>query len=327
MSVSVSERPSRVGTAKHSDVVTSVAFSPDGRRLVSGGWDGLVKLWDLRDGAATPRLARVMRGKWDEVEAVAFGPDGRTIAGLGVGWDGAPYSAVTVWDGDARRGRVLLRTPGKVDAMAFSPDGRTLATAGGESRTVTLWDAADGSERLSLPEHAAPVWSVAFAPDGRLAAASGVVPAMADPAAEDRRGEIKIWDVSGARPACLRRLVGHDYGVAAAVFSPDARLLASGGFDRGIKLWDPEAGECRADLTGHIGWVAALAFSPVEPLLASGSHDRTIRLWDLRDGTCRAVLEGHAGNVYSVAFAPDGRRLASGSLDGAVRIWDVPAAD
>ena len=63
MSVSVSERPSRVGTAKHSDVVTSVAFSPDGRRLVSGGWDGLVKLWDLRDGAATPRIVSELRGR------------------------------------------------------------------------------------------------------------------------------------------------------------------------------------------------------------------------------------------------------------------------
>ncbi|WP_337172948.1 WD40 repeat domain-containing protein [Paludisphaera sp.] len=324
MSATVTERPSRVGTAKHSDVVTSVAFSPDGRRLVSGGWDGLVKLWDLREGSAAPKLLRVMRGKWDEVESVAFGPDGRTIAGLGVGWDGAPFSAVTIWDQEGGRGRVLLRASGKVDSMAFSPDGRTLATAGGESRTVTLWDAANGAELLSLPEHTAPVWSVAFAPDGRLAAASGMVPAMVDPAAEERRGEIKIWDVSGEKPECLRKLVGHDYGVAAATFSPDGKLLASGGFDRAIRLWDPEDGESRAELTGHIGWVAALAFSPVEPLLASGSHDRTIRLWDVRDGSCRSVLEGHAGNVYSVAFAPDGRTLASGSLDGAVRLWDVP---
>ena len=326
MSVSVSKRPSRVGTAKHSDVVTSVAFSPDGRRLVSGGWDGLVKLWDLREGGGPPRLARVMRGRWDEVESVAFAPDG-TIAGLGVGWDGSPFSVVTLWEPGAGRGRTLLRVPGKIDAMTFSPDGRTLATAGGESRTVTLWDAADGSLLLSLPEHGAPVWSVAFSADGRLAAASGVVPAMADPAAEDRRGEIKVWDVSAARPACLMRLVGHDYGVAAAAFAPEGALLASGGFDRAIKIWDVDRGECRADLTGHVGWVAALAFSPTEPLLASGSHDRTIRLWDAETGGVRAVLEGHAGNVYSVAFSPDGRSLASGSLDGAVRLWDVPPAD
>ena len=72
---------------------------------MSGGWDGLVKLWDLREGAAAPKLARVMRGKWDEVESVAFGPDGRSIAGLGVGWDGSPYGAVTLWDEDGENGR------------------------------------------------------------------------------------------------------------------------------------------------------------------------------------------------------------------------------
>lgn len=328
MALSMDAKPMRGGMARHSDVVTSVAFSPDGRRLVSGGWDGLVKLWDLRGGEGPPKLARAVRGKWDEVEAVAYSPDGRTIAGLGAGWDGLPFGAVMIWDADGRKGRRLLRTSGKLDAMAFSADGRTLATSGGEDRTVTLWDVADGSVIASLPDHAAPVWSVAFSADGRtLAAASGVVPAMADPAAEDRRGEIKLWDVSGPVPVESARLVGHDYGAATAVFSPRAPMLATGGFDRAIRLWDVERGTCLDELTGHAGWVAALAFSPTEPLLASGSHDRSIRLWDLETGRCRDVLQGHAGNVYSVAFSPDGRTLASGSLDGTVRLWDLSAAE
>ncbi|AMV35831.1 WD40 repeat domain-containing protein [Planctomyces sp. SH-PL62] len=327
MTLSMDTKPMRGGLAKHSDVVTSVAFSPDGRSLVSGGWDGLVKIWELREGEAAPKLMRAVRGKWDEVEAVAFSPDGRTIAGLGAGWDGLPFGAVTLWEADAKRSRRLLRVSGKLDAMAFSPDGLTLATSGGEDRTVTLWNVSDGAERVSLPEHAAPVWSVAYSPDGRLlAAGSGVVPAMADPAAEDRRGEVKLWDVTSPTPTCAHRLVGHDYGVAATTFSPIAPLLATGGFDRMIRLWDVERGVCLNDFAGHAGWVAALAFSPTEPLLASGSHDRTIRLWDLETGRCRTVLEGHAGNVYSVAFSPDGRTLASGSLDGSVRLWAVPDA-
>jgi WD40 repeat protein len=191
---------------------------------------------------------------------------------------------------------------------------------------VTIWDAADGRVRYELPEHAAPVWAVAYSPDGaRLAAASGCLPAMVDPAIEDRIGEVKIWDLSKARaaPTSRLRLIGHEYGVASLAFSPDGATLATGGFDRGVKLWDAARGGLRAELEGHKGWVAALAFSPDGSLLATGSHDQTIRLWDAADGRPRGVLRGHTGNVYSVAFSPDGSLLASGSLDGAVRLWDV----
>ncbi|MBX6313969.1 MAG: WD40 repeat domain-containing protein [Isosphaeraceae bacterium] len=308
--------------ASHSSVVTTVAFSPDGETLASGSWDGTIKLWDVRSGRL--KLLRTLRGDWDEVEAVAFAPDGRTLAGLGTGWDGDPFGAVTLWDLTGGRGQPLIRVPGKLDAIAFSPDGTMLATASGDHRSVTLWEAATGRERMCLPEHRGPVWSVAFAPDGAmLAAASGVVPAIAERMGDDPLGEIKLWDLTGPRPREQAALIGHDYGIVALAFSPDGTTLASGGFDRAVKLWGVAAGQEWATLNGHEGWVAAVAFSPDGSTLATGSHDQTIKLWDAATGQELATLQGHTGNVYAVAFSPDGLTLASGSLDGTVRLWDV----
>jgi WD40 repeat protein len=218
----------------------------------------------------------------------------------------------------------LIRENGKLDAIAFSPDGSTLATASGDSRSVTLWDVASGEARATLADHRGPIWSVAFSPDGKtLAAASGKVPAVAQAADAGQFGEIKLGDLSRRVPKPRVSLGGHGCGIAAVAFSPDGMTLASGGFDRSVKLWNVATGQEWAALAEHEGWVAAVAFSPDGKTLATGSHDHSVKLWDAVTGYELTTLRGHTGNVYSVAFSPDGAMLASGSLDGSVRIWEA----
>jgi WD40 repeat protein len=126
-----------------------------------------------------------------------------------------------------------------------------------------------------------------------------------------------------------RILTGHEYGVGSVTFDPEGRWLASGSWDRTIRLWElSDLNAAPLVLAGHEDWVLSVTFDPEGRRLASGSDDRTIRLWDLSDlDTAPRVLTGHEGGVWSVAFDPEGRWLASGSADGTIRLWELPDLD
>jgi len=122
---------------------------------------------------------------------------------------------------------------------------------------------------------------------------------------------------------CFQTLEGHSSSVLSVAFSPDGSRIASGSYDRTVKIWDAKSGKEIRTLEGHSSWVNSVAFSPDGSRIASGSHDRTVKIWDAKSGKEIRTLEGHSGSVRSVAFSPDGSRIASGSHDRTVKIWDA----
>jgi predicted NACHT family NTPase len=133
--------------------------------------------------------------------------------------------------------------------------------------------------------------------------------------------------VEKAWSAELQTLEAHSSCVRSVAFSPDGLLLASGSYDKTLKLWDPSTGELRQTLKGHSSCVGSVAFTPDSRLLASGSDDKTVKLWDPSTGELRQTLKGHSSPVHSVAFSPDGRLLASGSDDKTVKLWDTSTGE
>ena len=250
---------------------------------------------------------------------------------LNVDLDGHDFSGLTIWQADFK-GVNLHQTNfahsdlakstftanlSYIFTVAVSPDGFLLATGDTDGK-ISLWQATDGQQCLTWEAHAGWVRSIVFSADDRTLFS----------ASDDQT--VKQWNLAGE---CLQVFRGHNSFVwTAALFEPPNSsdyhpILASGGIDRTIKLWDIQSGECLKTLQGHTDWIGCVACSSDGRTIASGSLDQTIKLWDVNTGECLKTLHGHTDDVWSVVFSTDGKMLVSGSADATVKIWDVSTGE
>jgi len=336
--------------------IESVAFSSDGKLIVSGGSVSL-KLWD----ASTGKEIRTFADVKDAVYSIAFSPDARFIL------TGCANHKAVLWDvatGQSLRSFAGVTKDDLIDSVAFSPDGKYLLT-GGSDKIIRMWNVATGEEIRTFSGHTMWVNAVGFSSDGKYVVSGswdGTVKLwdsltgaeirtfkegnissgteIASVVRRDRRGGASIQALPAATPAppaaspagvpapVVR--MGDKMGfnipsmmgrISSAVISPAGNYVLSGGWDGTVKLWDISTGRKIKTFTGHRGRINAVAFSPDGDRVVSAARDNLVKSWDVATGTELMTFTGHTGEVNAVAFSHNSRRFISGGSDGTIRLW------
>jgi hypothetical protein len=283
-----------------------VCWSPDGKRLASGGDDQTIRIWD----AASHKEVIALRGHTDVITSVSWSADGTRLASA------SDDKTIRIWD--ALSGKPLQICRGHeqlVHCVMWSPDNKRLASASWDS-TVRVWEAKSGRETHCLRGHRGSISGVSWSRHGERLASAG------------HDGTIKIWDpATGDLSLTLR---GHNAQVTTVDWNPDGTRLASSSWDRTVKIWDTQTGKETLTLAGHEHGVNALAWSPDGLALVSGGDDETILVHDATTG----YVAGRAPQYLSLL----NRRLAAsptnaadwrlrGEIDAGLENWNQAAAD
>ncbi len=277
----------------HDNAVNSVAFSPDGKYVVSGSYDNTARVSEVSTGKEIARMTHD-----GEVYTVAFSPDGKYVV------SGSNDNTARVWEAGTGKEIARMLHNAEVNSVAFSPDGKYVLS-GSTDYTARVWEAGTGKE-IARMLHNAEVNSVAFSPDGKY-----VLSGSTDYTA-------RVWEASIGKE--IARMT-HDFLVSSVAFSPDGKYALSGSEDATARVWETSTGNEIARML-HNGPVSSIAFSPNGKYALSGSYDNTARVWEVSTGYEMARMT-HDSFVDTVAFSPDGKYALSGSYDNTARVSEA----
>ena len=316
--------PNLILTFRHPTLVSIVAFSPDGKRVLIGG-DYCATQWDARTGQ--PFGKALFFSSFSIV--VAFSRDGKqmlTRSLMSRTRTGIRNGEVYLWNAEtdlwnAETDQTLgnpLRLTKDVTSATFSPDGKRVLTGSGDTLRskgeARQWDAQTGQPIGEPLRHGDFISAVAFSPDGkRVLTGSGDVLRS--------KGEAQQWDAETGQP--IGEPLRYETYVSAVAYSPDGKRVLAGSEDGTARMWDAETGQPIGKPLRHGASVSAVTFSPDGKRVLTGSQDRTARQWDAQTGKPLGNPLFHSSFVFAVAFSPDGKQILTGSRDKSVRLWDV----
>ncbi|MVM34153.1 TIR domain-containing protein [Spirosoma sp. HMF4905] len=326
--------------------INVLSFNPNGNQIVSGGYDGTLKFWNLPSkypkeikstqgtiyglsySPTSNRLAVASKSKTVRIYDAKTGKLTDTLAGhkeaitdvLFIN-DSTLASAsndksIIIWNVLSHKpiGKPLKSKNSIINCLALSPKGGTVVL-GDDQGVLTFWNTFDKRYTKSLKVDKKAVNYLDISPNGRLLATCG-----ADTV-------IKLWDISTYKLITTLPKI-HRAGIACVRFSPDGKLLASGGSDRLIILWNLNDYSAIVLPKNHSKEIKRIAFSPDGKLLASSASDRMIFLWNIsKRQPVGPALMGHANGIWSLAFSPNGKLLASGGDDKKINLWNVATHD
>jgi WD40 repeat protein len=277
--------------------IYDLVLSSNQARVVTGGEDGVVRIWNLARGS----LLAEFRGHGDRINAVDFSNDGTKIV------SGSSDDTAKVWD--LKTGRVItdfnVHTD-NVNSVMFAPTGNRVVSASSDNE-VHVWNSDTGTIATTFSGHTGSVRAAVFSPDGTKVVSGGYGDNI-----------VRVWE-SGTGTELLG-FDRHDGPIYDLAISHDGQQVVSSGQDDQVKVWDIETGDLSVDFD-HGDSVRAVSFGPEDNLVFSGGNDNQIKIWNIAEDDSVASLLEHSGSVTSLEISNSGDRIISGSYDDTIKVW------